>query len=283
MAIDRELFIKLVFPSLVGISLLITLIPELRLMGIIFFGIGSIAWFLMFIGKPKFLSSDQDDNRYLKYFFYPTALFNLFLIMISQDYRDSGTGTIYLVLSVITYLLYISFPQITIGIPKKFYKGIFIGLGMFIGFFILNKIAPAFSLLTPQAPFSLGNFFRGFVIIIFAPILEAGSFRGALMKFIMDKYKISFTKANIIQGNIFGGYHFLAYGIALGALKTLTEFFGATIAISGSLITAITYGIVIGYLVYKNNSIMVELASHMPINAGLFFTVLSAGTFFSIG
>lgn len=282
MVLNKESFIKLIFPALVSISLLITLIPEIRLLGIIFFSIGSIAWFLMFIGKPKFLSSDQDDNRYLKYFFYPTALFNLFLIIVSQDYRDSGTGTVYFVLSIITYLLYISFPQSTIGIPKEFYKGMFIGIGVFIGFFVLNKIAPAFSLLTPQAPFSLGNFFRGFVIIIFAPILEAGSFRGALMKFIMEKYKISFAKANIIQGHLFGGYHFLAYGIALGALKTLTELFGATIAISGSLITAISYGILIGYFVYKFNSIMVELASHMPINAGLFFTVLSAGTFFSI-
>lgn len=283
MAISKETFIKLVFPALVGVSLFITLIPEIRTLGLIFFGVGSIAWFMMFIGKPKFSSNDQDDNRYLKYFFYPTALLNLFLVVISKDYRDSGTGTVYLVLSVITYLLYLSFPQYTIGIPKKFYKGIFVGLGVFVGFFVLNKVAPAFSLFTPQAPFSLGNFFRGVVIIIFAPILEAGSFRGALMKFIMEKYKLSFAKANIIQGNLFGGYHLLAYGIFLGALKTLTELFGATIAISGSIITAIAYGILIGYLVYKFNSILVELASHMPINAGLFFTVLSAGTFFSIG
>lgn len=283
MVVDKERFVKLVFPALVGISLLITLIPELRLMGIIFFLVGSIAWFLMFIGKPQFLSNDQDDNRYLKFFFYPTALLNLLLLVLSKDYRDSGTGTVYLVLSIITYLLYISFPSATIGIPKKFTKGFFIGLSVFAGFFVLNKIAPAFSLLTPEAPFALGSFFRGIVIIGFAPVLEAGGFRGALMNVLMQKYKLSFAKANIIQGIVFGAYHLLAYGVALGTLETLTQFFGATAAISGSLLTATGYGILVGALVFRFNSIMVELASHMPINAGLFFTVLSAGTFFSIG
>ncbi|MEK6880286.1 MAG: CPBP family glutamic-type intramembrane protease, partial [Nanoarchaeota archaeon] len=151
------------------------------------------------------------------------------------------------------------------------------------GFFVLSKIAPGFSLLIPSAPFSFGNFFRGLIIIIFAPILEAGAFRSVILNFIQIKYGLSFTLSATIESTIFSIYHFLSYGIFLGALKTLTELFGAVTAISGSLITAFLYAFIVSYLVKKYNNIFVELASHLPINATLFFTVLSVGSFFSIG
>ena len=177
-----------------------------------------------------------------------------------------------------------AFPNSVIGISKDIKKGALVGFGIFAGLFILNKLSPTFSLLTPQVPFSILGAFRGVIIIFISPITEAGLFRGAILGTLITKYGLKFPTANAIQSFIFMIFHFLSYGIFLGALKTLTELFGATIAISGALLTAFIYALIVGYFVYKQKSLIVELVSHPLINGGVFFALLSVSqSFFSIG
>lgn len=285
MAINRDTFIKLIIPSLIGVSLIITIIDELRTIGILFFAVGSIAWFLFLIKKIEFLTHDEESDRLLKWFVYPATLLNIFFIITNKSYRDSGTGWVYLILSIFTILIYLTpeFKKNIVGIDKKITKGIFWGVGGAFVFLIIAKILPGFSLLTPELPFSLLQGVRGIIIIFFAPVLEESLFRSSLLHIFQTSYGLSFTTSNILQGGvIFPAFHGLAYGILLSSYKTLIELFGATQAIAGSLVVAGVYGIIAGLLIKRFNSILVVIIMHIIINAIIFFT-LSVGTFFSIG
>ena len=92
---NKDTLIKILLPALILSSLFITIIPEIRKIGIIFFIVGSIAWYLILIGKFNILTQDEETDRMLKFFFYPLAIVNLFLLIFSQDYRESGTGWVY--------------------------------------------------------------------------------------------------------------------------------------------------------------------------------------------
>ena len=285
MAIDRGAFIKLLIPSLIGVSLIITIIEELRQIGILLFAVGSIAWFLLLIKKLQFLAKDDETDRLLKWFIYPATILNILFIITSRIYRESGTGWVYLILSIFSILVYLTpeFRRNIVGIDKKVTKGILWGAGIAFGFIFLSKISPNFSLLTPELPFSLVEGVRGIILIGFAPVLESGLFRGALLHIFQESYGMSFTQANFLQGGVlFPSYHALAYGLLLSSYKTLIELFGATNAIIGSLVVAGFFGIVIGYLVKKFGTLLVEIVPHAIINGFIFFS-LSVGTFFSIG
>lgn len=285
MAINREAFIKLMIPALIGVSLIITIVEQLRQIGILFFAVGSIAWFLLLIKKVQFLTNDDETDRMLKWFLYPATLLNILFLITSKIYRDSGTGWIYLILSVFSILIYLTpeFKKNVIGIDKRVTKGIFWGVGIAFGFIFLSKISPNFSLLTPQLPFSLVEGVKAIILIGFAPILESGLFRSALLHLFQETYGMSFTQANLLQGGIlFPSYHALAYGILLSSYSNLIELFGATQAILGSLIVAGIFGVMIGYLVKRFGTLLVEIIPHAIINGFIFFT-LSVGTFFSIG
>ena len=167
MAINREAFIKLLIPSLIGVSLVITIIEDLRQIGILLFAVGSIAWFLLLIKKIQFFTKDDETDRLLKWFIYPATILNLFFIITSRIYRESGTGWIYLILSIFSILVYLTpeFRRNITGIDKRVAKGIFWGVGIAFAFIFLSKISPNFSLLTPQLPFSLVEGVKGIKIM----------------------------------------------------------------------------------------------------------------------
>ncbi|MEK6884598.1 MAG: CPBP family glutamic-type intramembrane protease, partial [Nanoarchaeota archaeon] len=233
MEINKTTFIKILLPALIGTSLVITLVEELRNIGILFFAIGSIAWFLLLIKKIEFLTNDDENDRLLKWFIYPAYIINLFFLIFNNSYRQAGAGWVYFILGTLTLLLYMTpqFKHSLIGIDKRLTKGIFWGSGIAFGFLFISKILPGFSLLVPELPFSVLGGIRLIVVAGFAPIMEESFFRGSILNILQTSYNLSFPVANFIQGFIlFTSYHGLAYGLLLSAYSTLIELFGATTA-----------------------------------------------------
>lgn len=285
MGINKDTFIKILIPSLVFTSLISTIIPELRLMAVLFFILGSITWFLILIKKIEFLTKDDEIDRLLKFFIYPTSIFNVLILFLSKEYRESGNGWIYLILSIFTIMVYLTpqFRNAVTGINKKITKGVFWGVGIAFGFLIINKVLPGFSLLTPEIPFSIIQGVRFIIVVGIAPILEESLFRGFLLNSLQTTYHLSFTSSNLIQGGVlFPSYHFLAYQIFLTTLENIKQLIGATQAVLGALITAAVFGIISGYLVRRFKTMTVSITTHLFINL-IIFTSLAVGSLFAFG
>ncbi|MEK6879816.1 MAG: CPBP family glutamic-type intramembrane protease [Nanoarchaeota archaeon] len=282
--LNKDFIMKLLIFGLIGTSLFITIVPEYRNIGIIFFIVGALSWIFILIPKFKFFTGDDDIDRLLKFFFYPAFLFNLLLLIFNKDYRESGAGIIYMILSVLSMLIYLtpSFKNYLLGVNKKILNGFLIGTGAAFAFLFASKILPGFSLLTPQLPYAISVNIKAIVIIGFASVFETTLFRGAILTILQTTYNASFLIANLAQSGLFSLYHLAAYGVALGALTTLTQLYGATAAVSGALVAAFVFALLMGMLV-RRYGLIIELTSHPEINAVLYYALLSVSGIFSFG
>ena len=261
-------YLKFLLVGMLLTSLFITIVPELRNYLIFLFIAEVFAWFFLIIRRFQLFTGDSELDRVLKWFLYPSMAFNLFMTVFNSDYRDSGVGYVYLAMGVFTYLMYFtpSIQKAVIGIPKNIFKGMFWGIGIAVFFLILSGVFPGFSILVPAVPFSILTGVRAIVVIVIAPIMEELTFRSGLLSSLQTTYGFSFWTANASQGTAFTGYHFLAYGIFLGALETLSDLFGATSAIFGLLFTAFLFAMIAGYFVNKTKNISALQIAHGIIN-----------------
>ncbi|MEK6884938.1 MAG: CPBP family intramembrane glutamic endopeptidase [Nanoarchaeota archaeon] len=282
--INKKVTIMLLTPTLVFSLLFYIISPENRGVSLFFFIIGVLAWFFLFIKKIRFFTSDKDDNKLLKYVFYPIMILNIILLIINKDYRDSGAGYIYAVVGLLSYLIYMTsgFTQFTIGIGKKLGLNVFIGVLVGVGFIIISKIVPGFSLLQPEIPFSIGTQIKFLIVVIFASPVEEILFRSSLPSILMSAFNFSWGIIVGICSILFAGAHLLAYGVYTSSLDNLIQLYGATTAISGAIVAAIIWSIASFVLIKKTQSLIPSIVGHTTINF-IVFTALSFVSLFSFG
>lgn len=212
----------------------------------------------------------------IKYFILPSIILNLLIMSIVPTYRTAGA--IYFFLLTFAWLVYATKPanSYVIGI-SSLKKGLVEGILFGIGFIIMNRIGPSFSIGVPTLPYSLSAQVRGLIIIVQAPIAEEIVFRGALMGVLRDFYfKEHFWPANFTQSILFMLFHFLAYGIVLGAYDHWTQVFGAFTAISGLFIGAFTFALFSGYIADETHNLIPGMIAHSIINFVIFASLAIA-------
>lgn len=216
---------------------------------------------------PNYLT--EENQILIKFFLFPFMIINGLIMTVVPEYRFAGL--IYLILGGFAWVIYYTpeFQDTLIGIKRKtIWISILTGLGIGIGFFLINKLNPAFSIGIPSLPISISSNIKWFIIIIIAPIIETILFDGALLSALMDLYGLNIHYANSIKSTIFAGHHLLSYGILLGCLQKWSEIFGQVTAISGLLIAAFTASMCFGYVVRANGirNLLAAMIVHGIIN-----------------
>lgn len=159
------------------------------------------------------------------------------------------------------------------GIGKKVFVYYVIGGTIGVVFLVLQAIVPSFALLTPTLSLSVSEDIRWAIIVLLAPLLEE-VWRSATIGYIREIYKPKkFWKVNLSQAVIFGLLHTLVYGLAFGAYSRWADVFGTFNAISGSILAAVSFGLISGYLMNKFKDIVPSIAAHQVIN----FWIVSQG------
>lgn len=215
----------------------------------------------------------EDNQILIKWFLFPFLIINGLIMTIIPSFRSAGM--IYLFLGLLSWVLYYTptFQDNLIGIRKgTIFKSILAGIGIWLGVWIINRIAPALALGYPSLPASISEDMKWFIIVIIAPIMETIIFDGALLSTLIDLYKLPELGANAIKSGIFAVFHFLAYGIYLGAYAQWAEVFGGVNAILGLLIAAFSASMIFGWVVRRDGikSLLAAMIGHGLINNSLF-------------
>jgi membrane protease YdiL (CAAX protease family) len=205
------------------------------------------------------------------------TIFILSLFFVIYPPLRIGTG-IYIGILLIGFVFYSN------GLMQSYLKGMtsknaimvsLLGIGSGIGFIVLTKIVPFFSIFTPDVPMAIGDDLKWLIIVIVAPIAEEIFFRGALMGFIKwikpdEKGK---WIAILVQGAIaFPLFHLAAYVSGFYMYPSWLAALGATTAVIGSFLGAMVWGTFSGWVVSKDgvNNLLFCIIGHMVINAALF-------------
>ena len=215
----------------------------------------------------------KENSRVVKFIIAPTMAISFLMAFVIPEFRT--VGALYFLMATFSLVIFSlkRFKEEVIGIKKGIAQPLFIGAGTALGFFILSKIAPSFSLLTPTISLAISEDVRFFVIVLLAPWIEE-AWRSAVIGFIEDVYKPKkFWITNLAQSSLFSGLHVLVYGVALAAYAKWIEAFGALNAVLGSLIAALAFGLISGYMMKKFKNIIPSGVAHMIIN----FILIAAG------
>lgn len=137
------------------------------------------------------------------------------------------------------------------------------GLGVGVGFIILNNLNSALSLGAPAALLSLEPAFKFASIVVVAPVAEEFFFRGFLYPFFTNLFGGRRIVGAAVQAMLFAVFHFSVYGGFLG--------FGYT---AGLFVGAFVFGLAMAWLVTpkgKGDSSSLEAAiiAHLVFNAYL--------------
>ena len=129
---------------------------------------------------------------------------------------------------------------------------------------IVSNMLGIFSLaLPPIASFST-NASRLLVLIFLAPVLEEIFFRGVLSNLLRNIFKGDWIP-NLLQATAFGLFHLLAYsGMTLEAFEL-----SPILAVGGSFISAILFGISAYIVARRYNNLIVSIIGHAIINGFL--------------
>lgn len=211
------------------------------------------------------MSKITDNGNVVKYILFPTLFISFIGIFIFEAVRLPLA--LYVVMGLWSLNAYRDkkYQEEIYGIRKGVLKDYIIGGSIGVGFLILFAIAPFFALLSPAIPLSVSSDIRFMIIVILAPLLEE-SWRSATMGYIRDIYKTSFAKTNVIQAIGFGALHVLVYGLGFSAYDQWTQVYGTFLAISGSLVGAVSFGLVSGFMMEKFKGIVPSIGAHQVIN-----------------
>ena len=187
-------------------------------------------------------------------------------------------GSIYFFMLIFSLSLYkvSQYQDSLIGIPRyNFGKSLLIGLAVGIGFYVINKVIPFFSIGFPDLPISVGEDIRFLTVVVLAPIVETLVFEGAILGGLRDNdlLNLSDFKANLIKSGLFSTFHFGAYGVVLGQLVKWSEVLGSYYANIGLFGSAFIVSFIFGYLITRKklDSLVIPIISHAIIN----FTIIS--------
>jgi len=221
----------------------------------------------------KMTSKKKENGRVVKFVIAPSMAVSFLMAFVIPSFRT--VGALYFLMATFSLVVFSlkRFEKEVIGIKKEIAMPLFIGAGTAIGFFLISKLIPSFSLLTPTLSLSISQDIRFFVIVILAPWIEE-AWRSAVIGFIDDVYKPKkFWKTNLAQSTMFSSLHTLVYGLALAAYTNWFEVFGAFNAIFGSLMAALAFGLLSGFMMKKFGNIIPSGIAHQIIN----FILVSVG------
>ncbi|MBU0958782.1 MAG: CPBP family intramembrane metalloprotease [Nanoarchaeota archaeon] len=216
------------------------------------------------------------DKKRLLLFVYLGMLISLWMFVAVPDVR---AGLVFLVISIVNYVLLVNGDRdgrrvTEVYITKDYGNGIAYGLVFALLFIIATVAIPGFSILIPTLPGSISTILNIAVIIILAPILETILFPKILQEKLQATTGMSKQKANFWKSFVFVLFHFLSYGILLGALGTLTDLYGAVVAVSGSLIGAFAFSMLDGWIAYKFKNLLINIITHAGINAYILYKII---------
>jgi len=186
-----------------------------------------------------------------------------------------GIFMVLLGISIFIYTLK-DYQSTIIGISKKNLPLILI-ISVISGviFFAVIKYFPAFALLYPSLPQSVGDSLNIFVIVICAPIAEELFFRGSLLGYLRS-FKILTKKriwiALLITSLFFMVFHIVAYSGAISNLQSFSDVFTNAISVYPKYLTALIAGLLFGFLAIKTNNLVASMVCHAIFNIILFTT-----------
>ena len=134
---------------------------------------------------------------------------------------------------------------------KDIFMGLLVG-GLFI---FSNALLPAIAIgfpTLPQATTTDSYLLVGGV----APVFEEIAFRGVLLSVLIIMFGLAFLPSAIIVSIVFSLYHIIAYAGSIAAIGTIT----------GSLIAAFIFSIVMCYLIKYTNNISSTITAHSMFN-----------------
>ncbi len=174
------------------------------------------------------------------------------------------------------------------GIGGNILSGVLLGAATVFGMLFMKSFFPVASFIVPRVPTSIATTFRGFMIIVVAPVFEEPVFRKVIYERLV-KRGWSKVRANWTQSFLFGIFHSLVYGLILGQLNTFIEAFGVFPAIGGSIFAATVFGFGMRKLVDitarngKPGNLLPSIIAHGGLNAAIFLSLsVTTGTFNTI-
>lgn len=184
-------------------------------------------------------------------------------------------ASVYFILSLATLVIYglSEFQDDLVGINlERLGLQLLAGLGLALFFLLVKIVIPSFS---------IGSSVTAVIILVFAPPVEEGVTRGALLGFI--KYitskggeitPLKFWIANIVQALFFATLHLYAY--VAGWYNLPGNALATNIAAqSGAFVAAFTFGILAGWVDTRENimSLIPSIEAHFIINTVVFVSL----------
>lgn len=224
----------------------------------------------------------REVDRVVKWVIIPLFIITLILMVLIREWVSGGM--VAFVLLGFSFVIYTNpkYQKYLIGIPDNIFKGSLWGFGIFAGFFVMMKVVPALSIGVPTVPqalteFSFQNLSLGvpislIVLIIIFPFAET-AWKASMLSLLITQYGLSLFKAILITAFLFGSVlHLLAYGVVIASASSLNVAFQQINSISGLLFTAVLFGAVASYVLWKVKNFLPVALSHSGIN----FIIVSA-------
>ena len=231
----------------------------------------------------------KEVDRVVKWVIIPLFIVTLILIVLIREWATGGI--VAFVLLGFSFVIYTNpkYQKNLIGIPDNILKGSLWGFGIFGFFFVMMKLVPALSIAVPTVPQALTEFsFQSLslgvpitlgVLVIIFPFAET-AWKGAMLSLLITQYGLSLFKAILITAFLFGSVlHLLAYGVVISSAESLNVAFQQINSISGILFTAVLFGAIASYILWKTKSFLPVALSHSGINFVIVSTTLAIISF----
>ena len=107
----------------------------------------------------------KQNGRVVKFIIAPSMFISFLMAFVVPEFRT--VGALYFLMATFSIAIFSipRFKEEVIGIKKEIVQPLFIGVGTALSFFLISKILPGFSLLTPTLSLSISQDVRFFVFL----------------------------------------------------------------------------------------------------------------------
>lgn len=161
----------------------------------------------------------------------------------------------YFIFLIIVYFIYKdkSYQSELVGISNKnLFRSIFWSFIFGIGFYLMTKFIPGFSIGLPLVPASVSDQLQFVIIVLLAPFVEELFFRGALLGYLRKTLKKRESLAIFIQAILFALAHLGAY---VSGIYNYPDFISTLVSINANFAAfgaAFFFGLFAGWFVLRD-------------------------------
>jgi len=182
---------------------------------------------------------------------------------------------VFLGISILAYTSKTSFRKdlIRLKFDKSLWVSVSFAVVLGIGFYFATRFIPFFQIGLPLTPGSISSTLRGWIINVFAPIIESVF----LQSVVYAVWKSFHAKTALIgQAIVFAFAHVAAYVSGFYSYPNFTEGFSAVYANLGGFIAAFTFALLAMFITLRKriNNLAFTILFHAVLNFIIFTTLV---------